>query len=270
MLKRFVASTITVVAVLMFSPLGRAQTAQPAPAAAPRHDISGIWAPAAGPGGGIQANGAQAMPSDGKPEHELSYTPLGLQNLDTHKPGFGVKHVAKALEINDPSLFCDPQGFPREDLYELRTTQILQTERQVLILYEFAKVWRSIWTDREVPKDVSEPRWYGYSAGKWEDDTTFVVQTIGMDERTWLDNVGRPHSDDLRVEERFHRVDHDNLELTVTIDDPKMYTKPWAALNKFKFKLQPPDTDIREMICSPSETAAYNKFVAGADKDDAK
>jgi len=87
---------------------------------------------------------------------------------------------------------------------------------------------------REFPsQDISEPRWYGYSIGKWEDDTTFVVQTVGLDARTWIDNVGRPHSSDLRVEERFHRVNHDLLELTLTIIDPTMYTKPWNALVKF-------------------------------------
>jgi hypothetical protein len=66
--------------------------------------------------------------------------------------------------------------------------------KKVLVLYEFQQVWRTIWTDgRELPKDP-EPRWYGYSVGKWEDDYTFVVQSNGMDERTWLDNGGRQHA----------------------------------------------------------------------------
>ena len=97
--------------------------------------------------------------------------------------------------------------------------------------------------------------------GKWVDDYTLVVQTIGMDERTWVDRAGRPHSDELRVEERYHRVDRDHLDLTVTIDDPKMYTKPWVALDNLRFDLQPRDFDVREMICSPSEFAEYNKLV---------
>lgn len=106
-----------------------------------------------------------------------------------------------------------------------------------------------------------DPRWYGYSVGKWEDDYTFVVQTIGMDERTWLDNAGNPHSPDLRVEERYHRVNNDTLELTVTIDDPKAYTKPWMPRNKLPLKLMPSNTDLMEMICSPTEAAAYKKLV---------
>jgi hypothetical protein len=93
------------------------------------------------------------------------------------------------------------------------------------------------------------------------DDYTFVVQTVGMNEKTWIDNQGRPHSSELKVEERFHRVDHDHLELTVTIDDPKMYTKPWLALHNFPLKLQPRGFDIRELYCSPSDFAEYNKEI---------
>ena len=66
---------------------------------------------------------------------------------------------------------------------------------------------------------------------------------------------------DLVVEEKFHRVDQDTLELTVTINDPKMYTKPWVALNKLRFKREPPNFDVREMMCSPSEFAEYNKII---------
>ncbi len=127
------------------------------------------------------------------------------------------------------------------------------------MLYTYGKVWRVIWTDgRELPKDP-DPHWYGYSIGHWKDDYNFVVQTNGTDERTWLDTAGRPHSEDLRVEEVFHRVDRDHMELSLTIDDPKVYEKPWLALNKLQFNLRPPNTDLPEMMCSPSELAEYNK-----------
>ena len=236
-------------------PQAAAENQKPAPA--PRHDISGIWDPG---NNGIQPLGPRAMPEDGKPEHQLPYTPLGLETLNAHKPSNGVRSVLPG-ETNDPVVYCDPQGFPREDLYELRTTQILQTPLNVYVLYEFGKIWRVIWTDgRDLPKDP-EPRWFGYSVGKWVDDYTFVVQTSGTDERTWIDRAGRPHSADLRVEEKFHRVDHDTLELTLTIDDPKMYTKPWVALDKLRFRLEPPNFDVREMMCSPSEFAEYNKVI---------
>jgi len=84
---------------------------------------------------------------------------------------------------------------------------------------------------RELPKEILEPRWYGYSVGKWTDDYTFVGETVGLDERTWIDNVGRPHSDQLKVTETWHHVNHDILELTPTIDDPKMQTTRWTALD---------------------------------------
>jgi hypothetical protein len=297
MLERLVAPTV-VLTLLIFSPLARSQAAPQSGAAtdqnqeptaplvdgwgrpitapvkghkaalAPRHDVSGTWEPANGFLDGLGPYGAKAMPEDGKPKHQLPYTPLGLEALKRTKPTIGLRSVLPA-ETNDPVANCDPQGFPREDLFQLRTTQIVQTPVSVVILYEFDRIWRVIWTDgRELPKDP-EPRWFGYSVGKWADDHTLVVETSGMDERSWLDLVGRPHSGDLRVEERFHRVDQDHLEWTVTIDDPKMYTQSWVALDKFPMKLQPPDFDVREMICSPSESAEYNKLIANpvSDKD---
>jgi hypothetical protein len=244
-----------------------------ASAPAPRHDISGTWEPANGVGDGIQATGVKAMPADGKPEHELPYTPLGLAALKSHKPLEGVDAVLPGF-YNDPRDKCEPIGFPRTDFYNLRQTQIMQNEYKVAMLYEYAETWRVIWTDgRELPKVVDggvmvgkefkEQRYFGYSVGQWVDDTTLVVQTVGTmgDDKTWMDPAGRPVSDALRVEERFHRVDHDHLDLTVTIDDPKMYTKPWVAMNKFPMKLQDPHTDVMEMYCSPSEIERFNKLV---------
>jgi hypothetical protein len=242
-------------------------------ASAPRHDISGTWEPANGPGDGIMPFGAKAMPSDGKPEHQLPFTPLGLETYKSHKALEGVDAVLPSF-YNDPRDKCEPIGFPRLDLYNLRQTQILQNEYKVVILYEYAETWRVIWTDgRELPKlvdggvqvgnEIREPRFYGYSVGKWVDDTTLVVQTVGMmgDDKVWLDLAGRPVSDALHVEERFHRLDQNHLELMVTIDDPKMYTKPWVALDKFPMKLQDPRTDVMEMYCSLSEIERYNKLV---------
>jgi hypothetical protein len=266
----FLASKL-VLALLISAALASGQTApsqwgqgtsspvhnEHASAPAPKHDISGTWDPG---DNGIGQLGARAMPEDGNPQHQPPYTPEGREALNQAKPSNGLRSVLPA-DTNDPVVTCDPQGVPREDLYEMRTTQILQTPEKILLLYTFGKIWRVIWTDgRELPKDP-EPRWYGYSVGKWADDYTLVVQTTGLDERTWIDRAGRPHSDALRVEERFHRVDRDHLELSVTIDDPKMYTKPWLALDKLRFDLQPANFDIREMICSPSEFAEYNKLV---------
>ena len=185
MRKASVASMVVLVAALMLPALTRAQTAQPAapvaldgwgrpvvspvtgpkPAPAPRRDLSGIWEPANGPGDGIGGTGSKAMPEDGKPEHQLPYTPLGLATLALHKPGNGARMVHPS-EINDPEVVsCDPQGLPRENLYELRTTQILQTPLSVVILYEFDKIWRVIWADgRSSKKSTRNP---GGSVTPW-------------------------------------------------------------------------------------------------------
>jgi hypothetical protein len=192
----------------------------------------------------------------------LPFTPEGLKAWKSHKPGFGTTAVPIA-ENNDPFDICDPIGFPRLELFNLRAIQVWNNKNQVQIVYQNDQVWRNIWTDgRALPKEILEPRWYGYSVGKWVDDYTMVADTIGLDERTWIDNVGRPHSDDLKVTETWHRVNHDVMELTLTITDPKMYTKPWNALDKFRLGLQTESFDIREMLCSASEAADYNKTVA--------
>jgi hypothetical protein len=224
---------------------------QPYPASgpAPRRDISGIWDAFAA---GIQPTGVKS---------HAQFTEWGERMANTYKPGDGPRKVPLAL-INDPLDGCDPAGFPRDLFFELRPIKVVQTPDQVLIMYEYQRVWRAIWTDgRELPVDP-ESRWYGYSVGRWQDDYTFVVNTVGLDERTWLDNAGDPHSDQMRVEETYHRVDQNTLELTVKIDDPKAYKEPWFGLKNFPLRRQPAGFDIREMICAPSEAEQYKKEVA--------
>jgi hypothetical protein len=233
-------------------------------APAPRHDLSGIWAPARGPGAGIQPNGV----ASGGPLYSQPYTPLGLKTMEAHKPLYGQRAVFPSTLSDDPRAECNPLGFPRADFYQIRYEQFMQNDREIVLLYEYEKRWRSIWLDRELPKEVPEPRWYGYSVGKWVDDTTLEVHTVGVfgEPKAWLDETGRPISDDAKVEEQFHRVDHDTMEWTVTIDDPKMYSKPWVAMDKFQMKLQSSDLDIWgkyqvEMICSPTEVKEYNDSI---------
>jgi hypothetical protein len=239
---------------------------------APRRSLAGTWEFANGGAEGIQADGAKAMPSDGKPEHELPFTPEGRAAFMANKPTYGFTAVPSAL-TNDPMPGCDPQGFPRIVLHNAHTEQFLQTSTQVVILYQFNKKWRVIWTDgRALPKDPElpgwaikdapppEPRWWGYSVGRWVDDYTFVAESNGFDDRTWLDNAGRPHSTAMRVVETYRRVDADHMEKTITIDDPKFYTKPWVALDRLPYRLQSASLEIPEQECVPSETAKYNRL----------
>ena len=241
---------------------------------APRRNLSGTWEFAKGGAEGIQADGAKAMPSDGKPEHELPFSAEGRAAFMANKPTYGITQVPSAL-TNDPIHGCDPQGFPRIVLHNAHTEQIIQTPNQVVILYQFNKKWRVIWTDgRALPKDPEQPawttkdapppesRWWGYSVGRWVDDYTFVAESNGFDDRSWLDNAGRPHSSAMRVEERYHRVDADHLEKTITIDDPTYYTRPWIALDRLPYRLQSASLEIPEQECVPSEGAKYDQLFA--------
>jgi hypothetical protein len=288
MTNRVVVAALAVIVAVVFTDLVRAQVGfrrqigavydvdfEGKPSGpAPRRSLSGIWEFAKGGAEGIQADGAKAMPSDGKPEHELAFTPEGRKAFMANKPTYGFTQVPSAL-TNDPMPGCDPQGFPRIALHNAHTEEILQIPTKTVILYQFNKKWRAIWTDgRALPKDPEVPgwalkdapppeaRWWGYSVGRWVDEYTFVAESNGFDDRTWLDNAGRPHSDAMRVVEAYRRVDADHLEKTITIDDPKYYTRPWVALDRLSYRLQPASLDIPEQECVPSETAKYNELFA--------
>jgi len=234
----------------------------------PRRSLAGTWAPANNTRDGIQAGGVQAMPNDGKPEHELPYTAYGLEVYRSHKPLEGADAVLPAFH-NDPRNQCEPLGFPRINHYNVRITQIFQDPYKIAILYQYDNRWRTIWTDgRPLPELVDggviaggtykASKWYGYSVGEWVDDYTLVVRTVGTmpEDRVWLDSTGRPISDTLTVEEVFRRVDSEHLEWTEIVDDPKLYTEPWTTM-KIRLRLQDPHTDVVEMYCSPVEMQYY-------------
>jgi hypothetical protein len=256
----FIAASAAVLAAVLpraqMAPWNNAGLSGPAagrPGPAPRRDLSGTW-----DAGNlwIQPTGHVAAP----------FTAVGQQMASANKPGNGSRLVS-VTDDNDPlSTMGDPTGFPRIVLYELRPFQIVQTSNQVLILYMFEKRWRVIWTDGRALPTNPDPRWYGYSVGRWIDDYTLVVQTVGTDDRTWVDNAGNPHSNTLRTEERYHRVDQQTMELAVTLDDPVVYTKPWTAVDKLPIRLMPNGTDLMEMIPSASEAAAYRRVIASQAK----
>jgi len=134
--------------------------------------------------------------------------------------------------------------------------KIVQTPGMMLMLYEGFTTYRQIFTDgRALPKDP-QPSWLGYSIGKWDGDT-FVVDTIGVNERTWLDNAGRPHSDAMHLTERYHRRDFAHLDMQLTIDDPKAYTKPWTVSENAVLM---PDTDLLEYVCSENNKDVGHLF----------
>jgi len=238
---------------------------------APKRTINGMWSALRL---GNQSGGVQLKPNNGKPENELPYTPYGLQVYRSHKPLEGKDSVDPA-DNNDPRTKCEPLGFPRYNHYDLGI-QVFQDEQKVAMLYNFDNRWRMIWTDgRPLPKVVDggveidgeyrEARWMGYSVGRWIDDYTLEVVTVGTmpEDRVWLDNTGRPISDKARITERFHRLDNDTLEWSETIDDPKIYTRPWDTM-RMRMTLQDSRIDLMTRYCSPVELDNYNKTFGDA------
>jgi len=144
-----------------------------------------------------------------------------------------------------------PPGVPRVEAHSGHPFKIIQMSRELVMLYETSSngVFREVFTDgRPLPKEP-QPSWKGYSVGKWEGDT-MVVDTIGFNDRGWLDTeMGRPQTEALQVTERFRRLNVGSMEIGITINDPKAYTKSWTA--KINLKLIP-DTELIETVCENS------------------
>jgi hypothetical protein len=150
--------------------------------------------------------------------------------------------------MDTPLSRCLPIGIPADDLLP-GPLKIIQTPELTLIRNEYENTLRQIYTDgRKAPTDP-EPLWLGYSVGRWEADT-LVVDTVGFNDKGWLDGVGHPHSEALHVVERFQRRDFGHMDVQVTIDDPKMYSKPFSI--KFT-ELLLPDSDVLEYFCNENE-----------------
>jgi hypothetical protein len=148
--------------------------------------------------------------------------------------------------VDDPLGYCLPSPSPR--LNATVHFKIIHTPTLVAILYETSSgsTFRQVFTDgRALPTGDVEPTFLGYSVGRWEGET-FVVETNGFRDRGWFDIAGHPHSDALRVTERFRRVTLGHMELTMTVDDRKAYVKPWTV--SFPLVLRP-DTELIESFC---------------------
>jgi hypothetical protein len=150
-----------------------------------------------------------------------------------------------ALKQNDLDVRCLPPGVPRIMLMA-RPFEIVQTAQRILFLYEGgAHVWRQVWMDgRAHPKDPN-PDWLGHSIGHWEGDT-LVVDSVGFNDRTWLDDAGHPHTEQLHVIEKYTRTNPLTMKYDVVIDDPGAYTKTWTSSNSFSFR---PGEKLAEDIC---------------------
>jgi hypothetical protein len=223
---------------------------------APRRDLTGTWAGESS-GAGVQ----RLVP----PESPPPLTPLGKQLFDRNKAEGANVVVA---ESNDPHVqYCDPFGFPRNMNDQIRSMTITTLPNRTFVLLKFMNIWREIWTDgRALPtnfargRDAHDPTYNGYSVGRWEDDYTFVVETTGLAPETWATEGGYPHSVDARVTERFQRKSKNDLTLTMTMDDPKLYTRA-VSLGEMYFRWIPSQTFF-DFTCIPSSVQRYMREMA--------
>jgi hypothetical protein len=222
-------------------------------------DFSGIWR---GVGGGLDKSwllgGAPAPPM----------TKWAQELFNARKPSMPYADASRktipALG-NDPLADCDPLGYPR-NLGDPpgaggQTFQFVQSPTELVQIFDGGHRIREIWTDgRKIPDDV-DPRWYGYATAHWEGDS-LIVDSTGYDERAWLDGNGMPHSEEMKLHEVFRHPDAMTLEVTMTIDDPKAYTKTWVG-NKQTYRLTLPkeSTVLYEYYCVPSEEEKFNQGV---------
>jgi hypothetical protein len=214
------------------------------------HDLSGVWMP---------YQETNVPPGTGKNVIDQAtrppLTPWGQARLDTSKPLLGPRAIPG--QENSPSLKCDPDSPPKV-LNHPNPFEIIQIPGRVFMFFEEQHIWRTIWADgRPLPKDP-DPSWLGYAVGRWEGDA-FVVETVGFNGKQWADPYGNPQSEQMHLTERYRRLNRDTLELQVTMDDPKSYTKPWVSPPKlFKFE---PGWEIAEWFCVPAENKPYDETV---------
>jgi hypothetical protein len=147
-----------------------------------------------------------------------------------------------------PAASCLPPGLPSDDAGPL-PFKIVQTSKLIVIMYESFGGHRQIYLDGRKPPDDPQPLWLGYSTGSWDGDT-LAVDSVGFNDKSWLDAFGHPHSEDLHIVERFRRGDFGHLDVDLTIDDLKIYTRPFTI--KFT-ELLVPDSDVGEYFCAENE-----------------
>jgi len=169
-------------------------------------------------------------------EPDIPYMPWSLQKTLSEYPPTGPD--ARFDLTTDPwILYCEPPGLIRIYMEPART-RFIQTPDAVYILHEVMQAFRMVRLNSKHPDDP-DPQWWGDSIGWYENGDTFVVDTIGINDKTWLDQLGHPHTDKMHVVERYKRVNDTIMELDAVVDDPGAYTKPFNAHRNFKINSVP-------------------------------
>jgi len=216
---------------------------------APARDLSGVWTRVRPEGGGFYSN---ATWSPDGPELTEYGQQLYAKSRNSNAGDFAL------AETNDPVLTrCYPPGVPRVYFHPY-PFEVVYTGREMIMLYEYDHIIRRIYIDGRPHPDDPVALWLGHSIGRWENDTTFVIDTVAIDERTWLDRAGYQHSDELRVTEVFRRIDRRNLEIDITMEDPRTLAEPWVAETLY-YRLAPPHWELSEISCS-GDYLDFNSF----------
>ncbi len=222
-------------------------------------DLSGVWQTEFSPKGEINRLYGTELRDYAVPGDDPTEFPKYLFNIlvdfkpeeSPLRPEFAelYRNNAARKGTESPVVRCLPQGLPRADISNYAPFKIIQTPGLIAILYEIDNTHRQVYLDgRKLPVDP-QPAWLGYSVGKWEGDT-LVVDTAGFNDKGWLDISGHPHSEEMRIQERFHRRDFGHMDLSITVDDPKAYSKPIPV--NVVLVLQA-DSDILETVCNENE-----------------
>jgi len=239
------------------TPDGKPNLASPVPRAANgKPDLSGVWhvqPTSLAEMKRIFGNNVGATSTPGMEPDTISKYALNI--LLDFKPDESPLRP-EAAEIlrhrapgGNPADRCLPIGIPADGLVS-EPNKIVQSPKVIFILYESDGTHRQIYTDgRALPNEIAQPSWLGYSAGQWDHDT-LVVETAGFNDKTWLDLAGHPHSEALRIVERYHRRDFGHMDVEMTFDDPRMYSKPFTI--KFTEELWA-DSDLFEYFCNENE-----------------
>ena len=226
-------------------------------------DFSGLWEPARGAGskGGVSFNGTPPLPfaiptaPDDPPVAQFFNIGAGF------KEGLPLTAWATQLRAqrkgdnnkDNPDALCLPLGLTQLHMHP-QPRKIVQTSREIVILYEANGNTRQILTDgRRSPNNDVTPWWYGYSVGHWDGDT-LVVETTGFRDDVWLDVEGSPLTNSGKMTERWRRVKFGLMQIDITIEDPKAYTKPFTV--RVNHQLMP-DTEVMEFVCEERDAVHY-------------
>ena len=240
----FLGWIVVAAAVLAVSPGVLAQTARRPAAPQTRPDLSGIWnRRAVRDAAGSLADDAAGTPFLGFSKAVPPLRPEALDKYKANRQGIADARL-KGRDDLDPLSSCFPIG-PTRIFTEPRPFEIRQVPEVVYILSEIDHQVRRIYTHGKGRLEGFPATWLGYSMGTYDGDT-LVVDTIEINEPTWIDSLGTPHSDALHLTERFRRVNRDTLEIEFTFDDPKTFAKPWTG--KKLYQLQPPGSEIKDHI----------------------